>query len=303
MVPAPVTPCRKPATVGSAILGQWSAIGHRPREEWQATSIPRRVRNGNHRPDSAAAAPRGSLPSPCSKIAPHRLPDSRRGRGPQTQAVSQYLPDRMKLAGARKVFFSRGQASGTSPTTTRRLTLGLPWHTSTSGRPGPTVYAHPAAPFIETTVVFGFPDILVDPPDSFSPCWPAGRDRSGRRARLYAAAPTSPRDVILTDPQDGHQPADQGGASAAADRYVCWMLRSGARASPASMTIIAPTLAAQAERQSQPRRRRSAGWPSALSSPPRSPRACTSTACSSSGPFPGRRNARRHQPPTGSHRV
>ena len=110
-------------------------------------------------------------PLPCSKellpIGVHREPDELRGR---PKVVSQYLLEKMRAAGARRVFFvvrsgkfdiaeyyGDGSRLGLS---IAYLMMNEPW--------GPPFSAAQAAPFVDhATVLFGFPDILIQPEDGF----------------------------------------------------------------------------------------------------------------------------------------
>jgi len=120
-----------------------------------------------------AAAGRATrlAPLPCSKelmpIGVHREPAELRGR---PKVVSQYLVERMRAAGAQRVFFvvrsgkfdiadyyGDGSRLGLS---IAYLMMNEPW--------GPAFSAAQAAPFVEgATVLFGYPDILIQPEDCF----------------------------------------------------------------------------------------------------------------------------------------
>lgn len=120
-----------------------------------------------------AAAGRATriAPLPCSKelmpIGVHREPVELRGR---PKVVSQYLLERMRTAGARRIFFvvrsgkfdiaeyyGDGSRLGLS---IAYLMMNEPW--------GPPFSAAQAAPFVDgATVLFGFPDILIQPEDGF----------------------------------------------------------------------------------------------------------------------------------------
>lgn len=111
-------------------------------------------------------------PLPCSKellaIGVHREPPELRGR---PKVVSQYLLERMRDGGATRVFFvlrsgkfdiaeyhGDGARVGLS---IGYLMMNEPW--------GPPFSVAQAAPFVESaTVLFGFPDILVQPDDCFA---------------------------------------------------------------------------------------------------------------------------------------
>ncbi|HLS57491.1 MAG TPA: sugar phosphate nucleotidyltransferase [Zeimonas sp.] len=126
-----------------------------------------------------AAAGRATrlAPLPCSKellpIGVHREPEALRGR---PKAVSQYLLEKMRAAGARRIFFvvrsgkfdiaeyyGDGSRLGLS---IAYLMMNEPW--------GPPFSTAQAAPFVDdATVLFGFPDILIQPED----CFVRARDR------------------------------------------------------------------------------------------------------------------------------
>jgi glucose-1-phosphate thymidylyltransferase len=110
-------------------------------------------------------------PLPCSKelmpVGVHRDPAELRGR---PKAVSHYLLDRMRTAGANRIFFvvrsgkfdiadyyGDGSNAGLP---IAYLMMGDPW--------GPPFSAAQAAPFLDDAIVlFGFPDILIQPDDCF----------------------------------------------------------------------------------------------------------------------------------------
>jgi len=143
-------------------------------------------------------------PLPCSKellpIGVHREPDELRGR---PKVVSQYLLEKMRAAGARRVFFvvrsgkfdiaeyyGDGSRLGLS---IAYLMMNEPW--------GPPFSAAQAAPFVDhATVLFGFPDILIQPED----CFVRARERlRGTGADivlgLFSGALTDGLDVVDTD--------------------------------------------------------------------------------------------------------
>ena len=111
-------------------------------------------------------------PLPCSKellpVGVHAEPAALRGR---PKVVSHYLLERMRDAGASRVFFvlrsgkfdiadyhGDGSALGLN---LAYLVVGEPW--------GPPFSIAQAAPFVgEATVLAGFPDILVEPRDAFT---------------------------------------------------------------------------------------------------------------------------------------
>jgi glucose-1-phosphate thymidylyltransferase len=111
-------------------------------------------------------------PLPCSKellpVGVHAEPAALRGR---PKVVSHYLLERMRDAGASRVFFvvrsgkfdiadyhGDGSALGLN---LAYLVMGEPW--------GPPFSIAQAAPFVgEATVLAGFPDILIEPRDAFA---------------------------------------------------------------------------------------------------------------------------------------
>ncbi|MGE0310441.1 MAG: NDP-sugar synthase [Lautropia sp.] len=168
-------------------------------------------------------------PLPCSKellpIGWQRDPADATRR---PKVVSQYLLERMQAAGASRVFFivrdgkwdiARYYGDGSR--------LGLPIGYLNVGAPwGPPFTLSQAAPFIgDADVVFGFPDILVQPVDSFSPLL-ARMDTTGADVvlGLFECRADEPGDVV-------ERHADGRVASLVTkeerpvrpDRYVCWM--------------------------------------------------------------------------------
>ncbi|MGE0802693.1 MAG: NDP-sugar synthase [Lautropia sp.] len=142
--------------------------------------------------------------------------------------VSQYLVERMRAAGARKLFFIARQGKwdiadyyGDGARLGMRIAylhVGAPW--------GPPFTLSQATPFIgDADVVFGFPDILIDPVDSFSPLL-ARMHATGADVvlGLFDARPHEPGDVITADP-DGRV----RGLETKEERpirpphYICWM--------------------------------------------------------------------------------
>lgn len=153
-----------------------------------------------------AAAGRATrlAPLPCSKelmpIGVHRGPAELRGR---PKVVSQYLLERMRAAGARRIFlvvrsgkfdiaeyYGDGSRLGLS---IAYLMMDEPW--------GPPFSAAQAAPFVdEATVLFGFPDILIHPED----CFVRARDRLGETGAdivlgLFRGMLADPLDLVHTD--------------------------------------------------------------------------------------------------------
>lgn len=168
-------------------------------------------------------------PLPCSK---ELLPIGWQQDGEEAtrrpKVVSQYLLERMKAAGARRAFFiARDGKWDIASYYGDGSRVGLPIAYLHVGAPwGPPFTLTQATPFIgDADVVFGFPDILVEPVDSFSPLL----------ARMYATG----ADVVLglfdcraDEPGDVIERADDGrviGLTTKEDRplrparYVCWM--------------------------------------------------------------------------------
>ena len=121
------------------------------------------------------AAGRGTrlAPLPFSKeLVPVGFQHASEGADRKPKPVSQYLLERMRLAGAQQVFFitrpGKGDIADYYGDGSRLgmdfayLQARLPW--------GPPFSLSQAVPFIgDADVVFGFPDILIDPVDSFTP--------------------------------------------------------------------------------------------------------------------------------------
>jgi glucose-1-phosphate thymidylyltransferase len=144
-------------------------------------------------------------PLPCSKellpVGVHAEPDALRGR---PKVVSQYLLEKMRAAGARRVFFvirpgkfdiaeyyGDGSHLGLS---VAYLMMGAPW--------GPPFSAAQAAPFAsDATVLFGFPDILIQPEDCFARAV-ARLEATGADIvlGLFRGALSDPLDPVDTDP-------------------------------------------------------------------------------------------------------
>ena len=167
-------------------------------------------------------------PLPCSK---ELLPigwqiggDGRR----RPKVVSHYLVDRMRLAGATRLLFvvrdgkwdigsyyGDGSRAGLP---IGYLHLGEPW--------GPPFTLTQATPFIgDADVVFGFPDILVEPVDSFSPLL-ARLDQTGADVvlGLFDCRADEPGDVIERT-ADGRVTSLQTKEERPLrpDHYTCWM--------------------------------------------------------------------------------
>ncbi|MCO5099320.1 MAG: sugar phosphate nucleotidyltransferase [Burkholderiaceae bacterium] len=153
-----------------------------------------------------AAAGRATrlAPLPCSKelmpIGVHREPAELRGR---PKVVSQYLLEKMRAAGAERIFFvvrsgkfdiadyyGDGSRLGLS---IAYLMMNEPW--------GPPFSAAQAAAFVgDAIVLFGFPDILIQPED----CFVRARDRLRETGAdvvlgLFRGAPTDALDLVRTD--------------------------------------------------------------------------------------------------------
>ena len=155
-----------------------------------------------------AAAGRATrlAPLPCSKelmpIGVHREPAELRGR---PKAVSQYLLEKMRAAGARRIFFvvrsgkfdiagyyGDGSRLGLS---IAYLMMNEPW--------GPPFSAAQAAPFVDgATVLFGFPDILIQPEDCFVRACDRLRETGADIVLgLFRGALTDALDLVRTDEQ------------------------------------------------------------------------------------------------------
>ncbi len=168
-------------------------------------------------------------PLPCSKeLLPVGWQRDAISGTPRPKVVSQYLLERMKAAGANRAFFivrdgkwdiasfyGDGSRVGLP---IGYLNVGLPW--------GPPFTLSQAAPFIgEADVVFGFPDILVQPVDSFSPLLARMHDTGADVVLgLFDCRADEPGDVVdrtadgrvtglVTKEERPLRPA----------RYVCWM--------------------------------------------------------------------------------
>jgi len=158
-------------------------------------------------------------PLPCSKeLLPIGFQGASDGADRKPKPVSQYLLDRMKLAGARKVFFiarpgkwdiadyyGDGSRLGLQ---LAYLHIGEPW--------GPPFTLNQAAPFIgEATVVFGFPDILIDRMRQTGADVVLG---------LFHCRADEPGDVVETD-GSGRVTSLQTKEERPLrpDHYVCWM--------------------------------------------------------------------------------
>ena len=218
--------------------------------------------NGSERPTSgpeivglipAAGRATRLAPLPCSKeLLPVGFQTAGEGADRKPKPVSQYLLDRMKLAGARKVFFIARQgkwdiadyyADGSRlGLHLAYLHVGAPW--------GPPFTLTQAAPFIgDADVVFGFPDILVDPPDSFTPLL-ARMHTSGADVvlGLFNCRADEPGDVIQTDGNGrviGLETKEE--RPVRPPHYVCWMFAVWRHTFTRFMTEHCRKLAARAE--------------------------------------------------------
>ena len=201
-------------------------------------------------------------PLPCSKeLLPVGFLTPAEGADRKPKPVSQYLLDRMKLAGARKVFFIARQgkwdiadyyADGSRlGLQLAYLHVGAPW--------GPPFTLTQAAPFIgDADVVFGFPDILIDPPDSFNPLL-ARMQATGADVvlGLFQCRADEPGDVIQTDGNGrvtGLETKEE--RPVRPDRYVCWMFAVWRHTFTRFMTEHCRQLAAAGGRDGAPVARR-----------------------------------------------
>lgn len=192
-------------------------------------------------------------PLPCSKeLLPVGFQSAAQGADRKPKPVSQYLLDRMKLAGARKVFFIARQGKwdiadyygdgSRLGLQMAYLHVGAPW--------GPPFTLTQAGPFIgNATVVFGFPDILIDPPDSFSPLLERLRQTdSDVVLGLFACRAHEPGDVVLTDANGrvtGLETKEE--RPLRPDRYTCWMFAAWRASFTRFMSEHCAKLAAQAQ--------------------------------------------------------
>jgi len=196
-------------------------------------------------------------PLPCSKeLVPIGFQTAAEGAERRPKPVSQYLLDRMKRAGARKVFFvaragkwdiadyyGDGSRLGLH---LAYLHVGAPW--------GPPFSVAQAVPFIgDATVVFGFPDILVDPVDSFSPLIHR-LDETGTDVvlGLFDCRGHEPGDVIQRDGNGrvtGLQTKEE--RPVRPDRYVCWMFAAWRGSFSRFLATECAQLAVQAEAMAQ----------------------------------------------------
>ena len=178
------------------------------------------------------AAGRGTrlAPLPFSKeLMPVGFTHASEGADRKPKPVSQYLLERMRLAGAEQVFFitrpGKGDIADYYGDGSRLglrfayLQAGLPW--------GPPFSLAQAVPFIgDARVVFGFPDILIDPVDSFTPLL-ARQDETGADVvlGLFHATAREPGDVITRDDATGRilNLETKEERPQRPDHYTCWM--------------------------------------------------------------------------------
>jgi glucose-1-phosphate thymidylyltransferase len=192
-------------------------------------------------------------PLPCSKeLVPIGFQTAADGADRRPKPVSQYLLDRMKRAGARKVFFvaragkwdiadyyGDGSRLGLH---IAYLHVGAPW--------GPPFSIAQAVPFIgDATVVFGFPDILIDPVDSFRPLLER-LDETGADIvlALFDCRAHEPGDVIERDADGrviGLETKEE--RPQRPDRYVCWMFAAWRGSFTRFLAAECERLAIQAE--------------------------------------------------------
>lgn len=177
------------------------------------------------------AAGRGTrlAPLPFSKeLMPVGYQHISEGADRKPKPVSQYLVDRMKRAGADRIYFivrpgkwdiadyyGDGSRLGVS---CAYLHVGAPW--------GPPFSLAQAVPFIgDADVVFGFPDILIDPVDSFTPLLARKRETGADVVLgLFNATAREPGDVI-TVADDGRvlNLETKEERPERPDHYTCWM--------------------------------------------------------------------------------
>lgn len=216
----------------------------------KAESVPRREIVGLI---PAAGRATRLAPLPCSKeLLPIGFQSAAEGADRKPKPVSQYLLDRMKLAGARKVFFIARQGKwdiadyyGDGSRLGLQLAylhVGAPW--------GPPFTLAQATPFIgDADVVFGFPDILIDPPDSFEPLLARMHASNADVVLgLFDCRADEPGDVIRTDGSGrvvGLETKEE--RPLRPDRYVCWMFAVWRQSFTRFMTEHCRKLAAQAE--------------------------------------------------------
>jgi glucose-1-phosphate thymidylyltransferase len=192
-------------------------------------------------------------PLPCSKeLLPVGFQSATEGADRKPKPVSQYLLERMRLAGARKIFFIARQgkwdiadyyADGSRlGLQLAYLHVGAPW--------GPPFTLTQATPFIgEADVVFGFPDILIDPPDSFTPLLERMRSTGADVVLgLFRCRADEPGDVILTDSSGRvHSLETKEERPLRPDHFICWMFAVWRSSFTRFMTTHCQELSLQAE--------------------------------------------------------
>ncbi|MDO4904596.1 MAG: sugar phosphate nucleotidyltransferase [Lautropia sp.] len=195
------------------------------------TSIPRAPDGQTPLVGLIPAAGRGTrlAPLPFSKeLVPVGYQRASEGADRKPKPVSQYLVDRMRLAGAQRIFFvlrpgkwdiadyyGDGSRLGID---CAYLHVGAPW--------GPPFSLAQAVPFIgDADVVFGFPDILIEPVDSFTPLL-ARKKETGADVvlGLFDATAREPGDVITVDGNGRvHGLETKEERPNRPDHYTCWM--------------------------------------------------------------------------------
>lgn len=192
-------------------------------------------------------------PLPCSKeLLPVGFQSADEGADRRPKPVSQYLLERMRLAGAGKVFFiaragkwdiadyyGDGSRLGLH---LAYLHVGAPW--------GPPFTLAQATPFIgEADVVFGFPDILIDPADSFTPLQERMKSTGADVVLgLFHCRADEPGDVVVTD-GNGRLTSLQTKEERPVrpENYTCWMFAVWRSTFTRFLTAHCRHLAVQAE--------------------------------------------------------
>lgn len=143
-------------------------------------------------------------PLPCSKellpVGVHAEPEALRGR---PKVVSQYLLEKMRAAGANRIFFVlRSGKWDIAEYYGNGAHLGLDCAYLLAAEPyGPAFTVAAAVPFLgDATVLFGFPDILIQPQDVYARLV-ARLDASGADIvlGLFRGRLEDPIDVVTTD--------------------------------------------------------------------------------------------------------
>ena len=192
-------------------------------------------------------------PLPFSKeLVPVGFQRAQDGADRRPKPVSQYLVERMRLAGAQRIFiiarqgkwdiadyYGDGSRLGVQMA---YLHVGAPW--------GPPFTLTQATPFIgDADVVFGFPDILIDPVDSFTPLL-ARMDETGADVvlGLFDALPHEPGDVITVDDAGRiHNIETKEERPNRPPHYTCWMFGVWRASFTAFLTAECARLAQEAE--------------------------------------------------------